>query len=142
MQLADWRYGTMMVGMATEFFNPYLAYNLQNTKQVLKDAGYDEIITEDFYEPFEAAAVKEGQHKLLEQFQTEYLSDTIVCYLRLVTAAVLKLNSDMYEAFILDSYPTLEAFISSQVEPSRFSVLIPLPVKRSITNYLPLYIFQ
>ncbi|KAJ3414683.1 OTU domain, ubiquitin aldehyde binding [Chytridiales sp. JEL 0842] len=98
----------------------YAIEKLQGTKAILKSAGYDEIITEDFYEPFEAAAIKkdgEFEEKLLEQFCTDYVSDTIVCYLRLVTAAVLKNNADLFEAFILDSYPTLEAFISSQVEP-------------------------
>ena len=53
---------------------------------------------------------------LIFQF-LKYVSDTIVCFLRLVTAATLKLNRDMYEAFVLDTFPSLDDFISSQVEP-------------------------
>ncbi|KAJ3172403.1 OTU domain, ubiquitin aldehyde binding [Irineochytrium annulatum] len=74
---------------------------VEGTKDALKAAGYDPIITEDFFEPFRDALNLERAHgweeKLLETFRTE--------------------NRDMYEAFILDSYPSLDAFISSQVEP-------------------------
>ncbi|KAI8850556.1 peptidase C65 Otubain-domain-containing protein [Chytridium lagenaria] len=95
------------------------------TRGLLKEGGYDPIVSEDFYEPFrEAVGVGEGAEryeeaaeKLVEMFRTEYTSDTIVCYMRLVTAALLKTNRDLYEAFILDSYPSLDAFIASQVEP-------------------------
>ncbi|KAJ3384358.1 hypothetical protein HDU84_003015 [Entophlyctis sp. JEL0112] len=91
-----------------------------STRQILIDTGYDPLITEDFFEPLsEALEPSFSQAKLDECFSTDkaYLSDTIVCYLRLVTAGELKKNRDMYEAFVLDSNPTLEAFIANQVEP-------------------------
>ncbi|KAI8616309.1 peptidase C65 Otubain-domain-containing protein [Chytriomyces sp. MP71] len=88
------------------------------TRKTLADAGYDSSISEDFFEPLgEAIEPSYTIEKLTDVFKGEYASDTIVCYLRLVTAAELKLNRDMYEAFILDSYPTIEAFIQNQVEP-------------------------
>lgn len=81
--------------------------------------GYDMSLLEDFYEPFieAVAAENEPESKLLERFQTEHISDTIVCYLRLVTAALLKRDRDLYEAFVLDCYPSLDLFLSSCVEP-------------------------
>ncbi|KAJ3210056.1 OTU domain, ubiquitin aldehyde binding [Dinochytrium kinnereticum] len=104
---------------------------VEGTRELLKEAGYDPIVSEDFYEPFRDAlnvaepaeaggaglGCEEAVAKLIEIFRTEYTSDTIVCYMRLVTAALLKTNRDLYEAFILDSYPSLDAFIASQVEP-------------------------
>ncbi|ORY39964.1 cysteine proteinase [Rhizoclosmatium globosum] len=89
-------------------------------KSDLTNQGYDPIITDDFYEPIEAALKDDfTEDKLRGIFEGdgEYQSDTIVCYLRLVTAAELKKNRDLYEAFILDSYPTIDEFIAQQVEP-------------------------
>lgn len=71
----------------------------------------------DFHEMF-VETINQPRDKLIETFNTEYISDTIVCYLKLVTAAFLKQNRETFEAFILDLYPTLDDFISSQVEPS------------------------
>ncbi|KND03028.1 uncharacterized protein SPPG_02098 [Spizellomyces punctatus DAOM BR117] len=89
-----------------------------STKDIMTEMGYDMSLLIDFWEPFETALKPQEDSKtLLEIFQTEYVSDTIVCYLRLVTAAVLKKYRDLFEAFILDSYPSLDAFIGSQVEP-------------------------
>ncbi|KAJ1557172.1 OTU domain, ubiquitin aldehyde binding, partial [Nowakowskiella sp. JEL0078] len=85
------------------------------TKDLLSETGYDISILEDFWEPFNEALKPESIFEI--SFTTEYLSDTIVCYLRLATAAELKKNRDMYEAFVLDSYSSLESFIGSQVEP-------------------------
>ncbi|KAJ3140799.1 OTU domain, ubiquitin aldehyde binding [Physocladia obscura] len=90
------------------------------TRTTLVDTGYDPMITEDFFEPLNEALEPDFSAAKLDEFfskEKEYLSDTIVCYLRLATAAELKKNRDMYEAFILDSYPTIEAFIANQVEP-------------------------
>ncbi|KAJ3129956.1 OTU domain, ubiquitin aldehyde binding [Nowakowskiella sp. JEL0407] len=85
------------------------------TKDLLSSTGYDIEILQDFLEPFEDALKPDAN--VLQLFQTEYISDTIVCYLRLASAAELKKNRDLYEAFVLDSYPSLDLFISSQVEP-------------------------
>ncbi|KAJ1550897.1 OTU domain, ubiquitin aldehyde binding, partial [Nowakowskiella sp. JEL0078] len=85
------------------------------TKDLLSDTGYDISILEDFWKPFADALKPESNFE--SSFTTEYISDTIVCYLRLATAAELKKNRDLYEAFVLDSYPSLDIFIGSQVEP-------------------------
>lgn len=92
------------------------------SKDLMTTMGYDMSILEDFWVPFEEAILKcdEDDSKLLERFQTEHISDTIVCYLRLVTAALLKRDRDIYEAFVLDAYPSLDLFIGSCVEPSNF----------------------
>ncbi|KAJ3309162.1 OTU domain, ubiquitin aldehyde binding [Boothiomyces sp. JEL0838] len=86
-----------------------------STKDLLAQTGYDLSILEDFYDPFYEALSSDKD--LLEIFTTEYLSDTIVCFLRILTAALLKRDRELYEVFVLDSYPTLEAFISACVEP-------------------------
>ncbi|KAJ3276035.1 OTU domain, ubiquitin aldehyde binding [Terramyces sp. JEL0728] len=83
------------------------------TKDLLSQTGYDLSIMEDFYDPFYDAVTTNKD--LMEIFTTEYLSDTIVCFLRIVTAALLK---RMYEVFVLDAHPTLEAFLAACVEPS------------------------
>ncbi|KAI9014720.1 peptidase C65 Otubain-domain-containing protein [Gaertneriomyces semiglobifer] len=88
------------------------------TKTLMTEAGYDMSILSDFWEPLEMALTPQPDvSKLYEMFQTDYIGDTIVCYLRLVTAAYMKQHRDLFEAFILDSFPTLETFIGSQVEP-------------------------
>ena len=52
-------------------------------------------------------------------FSTEYTSDTIVCYLRILTAAILKRDREIYEGFVLgEEYATLEEFLKINVEPS------------------------
>ncbi|KAJ3285699.1 OTU domain, ubiquitin aldehyde binding [Rhizoclosmatium sp. JEL0117] len=97
-----------------------VAERINDTRATLTNQGYDPIITDDFYEPIEAALKDDfTEDKLRGIFEGdgEYQSDTIVCYLRLVTAAELKKNRDLYEAFILDSYPTIDEFIAQQVEP-------------------------
>lgn len=73
------------------------------TKELMTTMGYDMSLLEDFYEPFHDAITQceEPEEKLLERFTTPHVSDTIVCYLRLVTAALLKRDRDLYEAFVL-----------------------------------------
>ncbi|KAL2918810.1 hypothetical protein HK105_201644 [Polyrhizophydium stewartii] len=89
------------------------------TKALMTTMGYDMSILEDFWEKFEEVLKfdKEDRSELATSFRTEYISDTVVCYLRLITAALLKRDRDLYEAFVLDSYPTLESFIGECVEP-------------------------
>lgn len=90
---------------------------LQDTNSLLSDCGYDMELLSDFYQIFFDACCLKSIDELVKFFNVEYQSDTIVCYLRLLTAAVLKNDSILYEAFIMDDYPDLQAFISSQVEP-------------------------
>ncbi|KAI9207571.1 peptidase C65 Otubain-domain-containing protein [Polychytrium aggregatum] len=89
------------------------------SQALMAEMGYDMNLLEEFWDCFAEALKPHGKtpEDLLTIFQTDYLSDTIVCYLRLVTAAVLKKHAEMYEGFVLDSYPSLTAFISAQVEP-------------------------
>ncbi|KAJ3224273.1 OTU domain, ubiquitin aldehyde binding [Clydaea vesicula] len=104
---------------STSKFKPWATWafnNVKESKNLLVKGGYDLIAVEDFYTMFIETLNKEPD-QIFADFLTEYVSDTIVCYLKLVTAAYLKLNSEMFEMFILDSYPTLEDFISSQVVP-------------------------
>ncbi|KAI8916152.1 peptidase C65 Otubain-domain-containing protein, partial [Gorgonomyces haynaldii] len=91
----------------------------KQSRELMTTMGYDMSLLEDFWEPFGEILDKpeESEDKLLERFQTDYVSDTIVCYLRIVTAALLKRDRDLYEAFILDSFPTLEDFLATSVEP-------------------------
>lgn len=91
------------------------------TKDLLLEVGYELFAIEDFHDMFmDALKKRDTPEELNSIFQTDYMSDALVCFLRLVTAAVLKKYRDMYEPFVLDSYPTLDAFIGSQVEPSEY----------------------
>jgi ubiquitin thioesterase protein OTUB1 len=63
--------------------------NVVKTKDILKEMGYEVDLMEDFYGPFENAILKD-EVSLLETFTTQHLSDTIVCYLRILTAAILR----------------------------------------------------
>ena len=62
---------------------------------------------------------KTDSKALQDKFNQTYDAETVVCYLRLITAAILKRDRDIYEAFVLDSYPTIDLFVSHQVEPSK-----------------------
>ncbi len=55
-----------------------------DTKQLLLDAGYDLYAIEDFHEMF-VETLKAPLDQMISNFQTEYISDTIVCFLKLVT---------------------------------------------------------
>ncbi|KAJ3013293.1 hypothetical protein HKX48_005839 [Thoreauomyces humboldtii] len=82
---------------------------MKDARKLVEEAGYDLHLLVDFAEMFEEA-VESGD-------AAEAGGDGTVCWLRLVTAAVLKNHRDLFEAFILDSYPSLNDFIASQVEP-------------------------
>ncbi|KAJ3055585.1 hypothetical protein HK097_010009 [Rhizophlyctis rosea] len=86
--------------------------------EFVKTGGYDWTIIEDFWDVLkEAMTKKDDPAKLLEDFQNGYTSDGIVTWLRIAVAAYLRANREIYEAFILDSYPTLDEFIKDQVDP-------------------------
>lgn len=97
--------------------NPKALQTLLATKALMTECGYDMDLLLDFFQVFLDACSLKNTEELSEFFNVEYQSDTIVCYLRLLTAAVLKKDAILYEAFIMDDYPDLQAFISSQVEP-------------------------
>ncbi|KAI8800096.1 peptidase C65 Otubain-domain-containing protein [Cladochytrium replicatum] len=86
------------------------------TSDLLSSQGYDMELLQDFMEPFADALKAESVAKVEESLGTEYVSDTIVCFLRLLTAAELKKNREVYEAFN-DGTMTLDQFIGTQVEP-------------------------
>jgi ubiquitin thioesterase protein OTUB1 len=72
----------------TEWHN-FIISQCEKSKQILIKMGYDMTILEDFWEPFYEALTNQGTN-LLDMFTTEYTSDTIVCFLRILTAAFLK----------------------------------------------------
>ncbi|CAG8433220.1 532_t:CDS:2 [Ambispora gerdemannii] len=79
--------------------------SLADTIQILDQAGYDKLGYENFYEDVlnEMQKIAAGTHDhdtLLSVFQTDDISNSIVCYLRLVTAAYLKIHKDEFEPFL------------------------------------------
>jgi len=91
----------------------------KDSKDYLVSVGYDLLAIEDFHEMMMESLDAPQSQDLIINFQTDHISDAIVCYLRLMTAAALKKDRDMYEAFILDTHPTLDIFIANTVEPSK-----------------------
>jgi ubiquitin thioesterase protein OTUB1 len=108
--------------------------NVKQTKELLIEAGFEWIAIQDFYEifveelekvhPDKRNASKEqdsGQAialtELVSTFQTDYQSNAIVVYLRFITSAYLKVNSENYLPFIIsDGYENMDQFCVSQVE--------------------------
>ncbi len=96
----------------SEFYNQIYKTILE-FKNLFQETGYDWSIVEFFFDPF-----LECLDQDLEQtFNTEYTSDTIVSFLRILTASYLKKHKEL-EVFILDTHSSLEQFISTSVEPS------------------------
>jgi len=80
-------------------------YALDATKSLLNSAGYQSLVYEDPYDIVEEQmkAVANGERDedmLLTIFQTDEISNYIVYYLRLITAAYLKLHREEYEPFL------------------------------------------
>jgi ubiquitin thioesterase protein OTUB1 len=93
------------------------------TKSMLVDVGYELGAIEDFYDTFmETLQRQEDSANLLQIFQG-YASDTVVCHLRLCTAAELKRNKDLYEGFSEIPLPDL---IAQSVEPMYVEVRLEL----------------
>ncbi|PWY98881.1 cysteine proteinase [Testicularia cyperi] len=108
--------------------------HVESTLQLLKQAGFDEEVYTDFYEPLKQLMsrmystdpeTKElNEQALLEAMNDPEQSNSIVVYLRLLTSACLKLNADEYTPFLfsLDSAstdagpPDMATFCSNQVE--------------------------
>ncbi|GES96311.1 BTB/POZ protein [Rhizophagus clarus] len=75
------------------------------TKTLLVSAGYDSFVYEDAYDIIERqidgiVSKEHDEDMLLAMFQAEEISSYIVYYLRLVTAAYLKLYREEYEPFL------------------------------------------
>ena len=84
--------------------------NALDSINLLVSSGYELAAVEDFHEMFVDAIKKPDQMITGE----DYISDTVVCYLKLLTGAHLKLNRELFEAFILGEYLSLDQFISEQ----------------------------
>ncbi|KAJ8324386.1 hypothetical protein QVD99_002418 [Batrachochytrium dendrobatidis] len=100
-------------------WNRAILQRAKETKALMTTMGYDMSILEDFWERFQDVLLikDEDADGVIGAFQTDHISDTVVCYLRLITAALLKRDRDIYEAFVLGDYSSLECFISDCVEP-------------------------
>ncbi|WFD07896.1 ubiquitinyl hydrolase 1 [Malassezia vespertilionis] len=98
---------------------------------MLKNAGFDDIVISDFYEPFEQllAAVNPDdqderaftEEQLLEAFNNAEKSNSIVVFLRLIVSAFLKLHADEYSPFLTAAPgelepPTMEEFCNREVD--------------------------
>jgi len=88
------------------------------TKTFLISNGYDEAGVEDFYDTFVEMLTRNDKRSLVDTFQG-YESETAVCLLRLCTAAELKKNRELYEAF---AEMPLDDFIAQFVEPMYMEV--------------------
>lgn len=107
--------------------------HVESTLQLLKQAGFDESVYTDFYEPLRNLLTRMystdpetkelNEHALVEAMNDPEQSNSIVVYLRLLTSAFLKLNADEYTPFLfsLDSHtdaspPDMASFCANQVE--------------------------
>nr|QBH67526.1 cysteine proteinase [Ustilago esculenta] len=107
--------------------------HVESTLQLLNQAGFDGEVYTDFYEPLKNLLnrmystdpeTKElNEQALVEVMNDPEQSNSIVVYLRLLTSAFLKLNSDEYTPFLfsLDSHtdaspPDMASFCANQVE--------------------------
>lgn len=91
---------------------------LSESKTFLTQFGYDLIAVEEFYDSTIELLVCHDLIEALEvAFEEGYASEAVVCYLRLIAAAMLKSNAEFYSMFVeID----LDSFIGTQVEPSKF----------------------
>ncbi|TKY85965.1 hypothetical protein EX895_004790 [Sporisorium graminicola] len=108
--------------------------HVESTLQLLKQAGFDEEVVTDFYEPLknllsrmystDPESKELNEHALVEAMNDPEQSNSIVVYLRLLTSAFLKLNADEYTPFLfsLDNAsadaapPDMASFCANQVE--------------------------
>ncbi|KIY71694.1 cysteine proteinase [Cylindrobasidium torrendii FP15055 ss-10] len=84
---------------------------LRDTKPMLEQAGFQEIVYQDFYEELESLLLRvlrpnEITHQrldtvtLLQSFQTPEVSNSIVVYLRLLTSAQVRADPDAFAPFL------------------------------------------
>lgn len=109
-----------------------LVSRLTMAKDLCYAAGYSDMAVDDFWELTMDAcnpghSSEEGQNagqpntssaseKVLSIFNNEYVSDGIICFLRILIGATLKINRDIYEPFVLDVAPTLDDFVATKVD--------------------------
>jgi len=95
--------------------------SLADTISLLNKAGYQPLVHQDVYEEYvekQMKTVANGEYDedmLLAIFQTDEISNNIVWYLRLITAAYLKLHREEYEPFLGFEFG-MDSFCSSSVE--------------------------
>lgn len=107
--------------------------HVESTLQLLKQAGFDEDVVTDFYEPLKNLLARMystdpeskelNEHALVETMNNPEHSNSIVVYLRLLTSAFLKLNADEYTPFLFSldnvddaSPPDMTSFCANHVE--------------------------
>lgn len=100
---------------------------LDKTKILMESQGYDMELLGDFYEPlsvflrdiesYKISGKSNKKDTLTSDYNIEHISDTIVCYLRLVTGAELKKADFIFSSFLPDTYDSIASFVSNEVEP-------------------------
>ncbi|KAN0065574.1 hypothetical protein ACQY0O_001439 [Thecaphora frezii] len=113
----------------------FVVKHVEGTLALLKQAGFEESVYQDFYEPLRKLLLRMhstdpetqelNEALLVEALNDPETSNSIVVYLRLLASAFLKLNADEYTPFLfaLDDVarrgapPTMDEFCANQVEP-------------------------
>lgn len=108
--------------------------HVESTLQLLKQAGFDESVYTDFYEPLrnllnrmystDPETKELNEQELVSAMNDPEQSNSIVVYLRLLTSAFLKINEEEYTPFLfsLDNTssdptpPNMADFCANQVE--------------------------
>ncbi|CDR99061.1 uncharacterized protein SPSC_05461 [Sporisorium scitamineum] len=108
--------------------------HVESTLGLLKQAGFDEDVVGDFYEPLknllnrmystDPESKELNEQALVEAMNDPEQSNSIVVYLRLLTSAFLKLNADEYTPFLFSldntgadaAAPDIPTFCANQVE--------------------------
>lgn len=112
----------------------FAVQHIQGTQTLLDQAGFERDVYLDFYEPIgdllkrifatDPAITELTPSSLVEAFNDPVVSNSVVVYLRLVTAAFLKLHQEEYAPFLFayegsagtGEAPTMDEFVRSQIE--------------------------
>ncbi|RDW86200.1 uncharacterized protein DSM5745_02842 [Aspergillus mulundensis] len=103
---------------------------IKSLSTLLDQVGLDENTYEMFVEATEEAfdnilsAIERGERDdsfLLELFNDEYNSETILCHFRFLTSAYMKLNPHRYSAFLPMDMP-IERYCSTQIDPVKTEI--------------------
>lgn len=112
----------------------FAVQHIQSTQSLLDQAGFERDVYLDFYEPLgellarifatDPAVTELTPTSLVEAFNDPVVSNSVVVYLRLVTAAFLKIHQEEYAPFLFayegsagdGEAPTMDEFVRSQVE--------------------------